>query len=78
LSKVKVVLNKAGVRALLKSSEAREACMEQARAIAGRAGSNYETGARNYPERSGAAVYPANAEGFYDNLQNNTLLRSMK
>ena len=78
MSKVKIVLNKAAVRQILKSAEAQEICMDKARAIAQRAGSDYEAGARNYPERSGAAVYPANAEGYYDNLKNNTLLRSMK
>lgn len=78
MSKIKVTLNKAGVRQLLKSAGAQEICMEKARQIATRAGTDYEAGVRNYPERSGAAVHPSNAKGYYDNLRNNTLLRSLK
>lgn len=78
MSRIKVKLNKAGVRSLLKSAEVAEACMQEARQIQARAGENYEAEARRYPERTGAAVYPANADGYYDNLHNNTLLRSMK
>lgn len=78
MSKVKVKLNRAGVRALLKSTEVEAACMEKARAIKERAGEDYEAEVRRYPERTGVAVHPANAEGYYDNLKNNTLLRSMK
>lgn len=32
---------------------------------------------RNYPERRGAAVYPADDEGYYDNMKNNTLVKAM-
>ena len=77
MSQVKVVLNSAGVRALLKSSGAAEMCMEHARRVQGNAGEHYATEVRAYPERTGAAVYPSDAEGYYDNLKNNTLLRSL-
>lgn len=77
MSKVKVVLNEAGIRQLLRSSELQEVCMEHARSIQQRAGSNYKLEERSYPERKGAAVYPANAEGYYDNLKHNTLMKAM-
>ena len=77
MSKVKVVLNSASVRALLKSSGAADICMEQARRIQGNAGEHYAVEVRAYPERTGAAVYPSDAEGYYDNLKNNTLLKSL-
>lgn len=77
MNKVKVVLDEAGIRQLLRSSELQEVCMEHARAIQQRAGSNYESEERSYPERKGAAVYPSNANGYYDNLNNNTLLKAM-
>lgn len=77
-NKIKVKLNRDGVRELLRSSEMQSICMENARMIQQRAGADYEASERNYPERSGAAVYPANDKGYYDNLQNNTLLRAMK
>lgn len=52
--------------------------MQEARRVQTSAGANYQAEVRNYPERTGAAVFPANAEGYYDNLNNNTLLRSLK
>lgn len=78
MSRVKVKLNRAGVRELLKSPEMEALCMDKARAVKDRAGDNYEAEVRRYSERTGAAVYPANADGYYDNLKNNTLLRSLK
>lgn len=78
MSKVRIKLNKAGVRELLKSQEMAGECMEHARRIQGRAGEHYAVEERRYPERAGAAVYPSDAEGYYDNLRNNTLVRSMK
>lgn len=78
MAKVKIVLNSAGIRELLKSQEAGAICMEYAGQIQQRAGEHFEAEARRYPERTGAAVYPSDAEGYFDNLKNNTLLRSMK
>lgn len=78
MSKIKIVLNKAGVKELLKSQAVADECMDYARQVQQRAGNNYTAEKRTYPERSGAAVYPNNAAGYYDNLQNNTLVRSLK
>ena len=72
-SKIRVKLNKAGVRELLKSSEMQTICMEHAHRIQQTAGIDYEAG-----ERAGAAVYPANDKGYYDNLKNNTLLKAVR
>lgn len=78
MSKVKIVLNKSGIRELLRSQEAGDMCMEYAQQVQSRAGQHYTVEARRYPERTGAAVYPSDPEGFYDNLKNNTLVRSLK
>jgi hypothetical protein len=78
MSRVRIKLNKAGVRELLKSSEVAKECMDHARQIQSRAGEHYIAETRSYPERTGAAVYPADSEGYFDNLRNNTLVRSMK
>lgn len=78
MANVKIVLNKSGVRELLKSSEMQSACQEQANAIMQRAGDGYVAEARNYPERSGYAVRTDSAEAYYDNLNNNTLLKVMQ
>ena len=62
---------------MLRSEEIAGACMEQAQRVLAAAGPNYEAERRNYPERTGAAVHPANADGYYDNLNNNTLLKAL-
>ena len=78
MSSVKFELNRAGVRELLRSSEVQAVCRQHAQRIQASAGENYEVSDRNYPERSGAAVHPANAEGAFDNMRNNTLLKAVR
>ena len=75
---VKFKLNKAGVGELLKSEEVGSVCMEHANCVRNSAGEHYTAEARHYRERTGAAVYPSDPVGIRDNLQNNTLLRSLK
>lgn len=76
MSKGKFVLDRAGVREMLKSAELQAECMKYAGEIAGRAGSGYEAQQRNYPERTGAAVKAVTGEAIRDNLKNNTLLKA--
>lgn len=81
MSKVKFVLNGAGVRELLKSGEIAAECQRHAEAIYSAASSKadgYVLEARNYPERSGYAVYAADYPAITDNLNNNTLLKSLR
>lgn len=73
MGKTKFVLNRKGVREVLKSPQIAAACMERARSMQQAAGEGYVAEERNYPERKGAAVYPATREAYYDNLENNTL-----
>lgn len=77
MARVKIRLNRSGVRELLKGEELRGECEKYARSIQSAAGPDYEMETRSYPERSGAAVYPANESGYYDNLRNNTLVKSL-
>lgn len=74
----KFVLNRAGVREILKSDGIYRVCEEHAEATRASAGPGYEVGTRNYPERTGVAVYPATADAYYDNLRHNTLLKALK
>lgn len=78
MSKIELKLNRSAVQELLKSREMQDICMEHARRIQQIAGENYEVSERNYPERTGAAVYPANDKGYYDNLNHNTLEKAMR
>lgn len=77
MSKVKVELNSAGVRELLKSPEVMQACKEQADKVAQRAGDGYKVEQRSYPERTGYAVVAGTPEAKRDNLKNNTLQKAL-
>ena len=77
MNNVKIVLNDAGVKELLKSAEAQEICRSLAEQVAARAGEGYVVEPRNYPERSGYAVRPETRSAYKDNYDNNTLLRAL-
>lgn len=77
MSKIKIVLNRKGVRELLKSQPIADACKEQAEAVEGKAGEGYEVRKRNYPERTGYIVVAETDEAKQDNLKNNTLLKAL-
>lgn len=81
MSKVTVKLNRAGVRELLKSQEIAGECRRHAEATLNSASASadgYVMEERNYPERTGYAVYAADYPAKADNLKNNTLLRSLQ
>lgn len=75
MSKVKIELNSAGVRELLKRDAVAGLCDQLAANAAMNAGEGYVTERRTYPERVGTAIYAATREARKDNLENNTLLR---
>lgn len=77
MSKVRVKLNRAGVREMLKSGGAAAECMGYAQQIALACGDGYVAEGRSYPERTGAAVYADTPKAKRDNLKNNTLLRAL-
>lgn len=70
---IRFKLNRKGVRRILREGGAPELCMKYAEHMRDAAGPGYEVAVRRYEERTGAAVYPGDAEAFYDNLANNTL-----
>lgn len=73
-----VVLNSAGIRELLKSSEIQSVLNETAEAVARRAGEGYEAvpGTRG-KTRANVRVQAATEEAKKDNLEHNTLLKSL-
>lgn len=76
--RVRIKLNRAAVRALMKSPEMREILAEQAQAIAGRCGDGYETRVGTAETRAIATVYPADAAARRANHKNNTLERALR
>lgn len=78
MSKVRIKLNRSGVRQLLRSAEMREICDEKAAAIAARCGEGYEHGAYTGKNRANASVWAETPQARRDNAENNTILRAMK
>ena len=78
MSKVKVKLNKAGIRELMRSAEIMGICRDQANAVAARAGTGYEVNTYTGKNRVNAEVRAETYKAYRDNLKNNTLLKVMR
>lgn len=76
--KVKIVLNTAGVRELLKSQELMAVCSEHADTIAQRCGSGYETSTYTGKNRVNAMVAASTYQAKADNMKNNTILKAVR
>ena len=76
MSKLRVELNSAGVRELLRSPELRALVEKHARAARQRAGDGYEV--YTVQTRVVALVGTATGAAEADNLKNNTLLKALR
>lgn len=77
MSKVKIELNSAGIRELLRSEEMQALLGERAEEIAGRCGAGYSSDTYLTGGRAVASAFAESREAIRDNLDNNTLLRSL-
>ncbi len=77
MGKIKIKLNGAGIRKMLKSKEIEKICSDYGTAIRNRAGEGYETGIRKYPERTGCVVIAVTHKAKKDNMENNTLIKAV-
>jgi len=75
---LKVKLNKAGVRAMLRSPEMLAICEKHASDIARRCGEGYETDSFVGRNRVNAMVSANTYEAKRDNAENNTILKAVK
>lgn len=75
MSKVRIELNSAGVRAMLRSPEMQQLLKERADTVKGRCGDGYD--AYVAQTRAVAVVETASTEAIHDNSANNTLLKSL-
>lgn len=78
MSNLKFELNSAGVRQLLRSEAMAAGLESTAAAIAERCGAGYESDRKLMPTRVIASVYTGETRAYRDNMQNNTILRSLK
>ena len=76
-SKVRVELNDAGIRELLKSAPMQALLATKGQAIAAKAGDGYVSEVKVYQKRAVANIYPETSEAIHDNYENNTLLKAM-
>ena len=77
MSKVEIVLNSAGIREMFQSAEMQALLGEKATEIAGRCGEGYASDTYMTPGRAIASVFAESKEAIKDNLDNNTILRSL-
>ena len=77
MSKVKIVLNSAGINQLLHSDEMKAILAEVGGAVADRAGENFAAEAFEMPTRSVVRVSPINKQGAIENSNENRLLKAL-
>lgn len=77
MSKVKIVLNSAGIREMLRSEEMQAVLEEHAAQISGRCGSGYAHDVHLTGGRAVASAFAETPDAIQDNLDNNTLLRAL-
>jgi len=78
MSKLEFELNRAGVAALMKSSEMQKILQRHATRIKNRSGAGYEQDIYVGKNRANARVWPETTQAQSDNYKNNTLLKSVK
>lgn len=77
MAKVKIVLNRSGVRALLRSDESEAFCQALAQKAADRLGEGYEVSSYKGKNRVNASVRAETYQAKSDNLKNNTILKAV-
>jgi hypothetical protein len=78
MAKVKFVLDRAGVRELLLSSEMEAVIQEHVDRVQHNCGSEYEGSVKKGKNRVQGRVETATEHAYYSNLNNNTLLKGLK
>lgn len=78
MTKVRVELNRAGVRELLRSPEMKAVVTKYADAVLKRCGSGYERDAYTGKNRVNSMVRAKSKKAKRENAENNTLLKALK
>ena len=74
---MKFVLNRSGVKELLKSAEMQSVLREYTSTVERNAGSGYSSNVKVGRNRASGRVYAYTSEARRENSENNTLLRSL-
>lgn len=75
MSNIKLVLNDAGIQALLKGPEMQSILGDIGNAKASAAGPGYASEVHVYQKRAAVNIYPSDFKSAQDNYNNNTLLK---
>jgi len=78
MSKIDFKLNRSGVAALMKSGNMQSVLKKHASGIKSRAGAGYEQDMYVGKNRANAMVWASSYEAKKDNLENNTILKSVR
>lgn len=78
MSKVKFVLNRNGVRELLRSSEMMNVCSQYANQAVSSLGAGYEVNTFVGKNRVNAEVAAVSASARRENMENNTILKAIR
>ncbi|MBQ8559050.1 MAG: hypothetical protein IJ439_03595 [Tyzzerella sp.] len=78
MSKVKVILNKEGVRELLRSNEMMAICEEHANKALGQLGEGYIVTTMTGQNRVNASIYAESYEAKKENMEHNTILKALR
>lgn len=77
MAKVKIVLNRSGVRDLLRSDEATAVCQEIAQRAVNKLDEGYEVSTYKGVNRVNASVKAVSYKAKKENLENNTILKAV-
>lgn len=77
MDKVKIKLNRNGVKEMLRSQAMMDACKKQANRVVKKCGSGYDVSCYTGANRVNAMVYTTTYEAQKDNRKNNTILKAV-
>lgn len=75
---VRIELNSAGVRSLLRSGEMKSICEQHANNALGRLGEGYAVSSMTGTNRVNASVYAESYKAKRDNMENNSILKALR
>lgn len=78
MGNVKIKLNKAGVRELLKSDEMMQICKDHAYSAQSKLGDGYKVTYHKGKRRVNASICADSTEARRDNIENNTILKALR
>lgn len=78
MSKIKIELNRDGVRELLRSEEMMKICEEKANEALGKLGKGYSVTTMVGKNRVNASISADSPEAKKENMENNTILKALR